>query len=726
MPARHREEILRLLDLIGDRVVPLHGLEEGATYRGGDIDCAVSGLDRSWPLRTSEWRLCQLLRYDAKATYWVVESKSRFVALDLLDDPMGIGRDSFRTSWLQELVTKDQTEAAAGAYLLAKRIRKKSFDSLHWSQIAQQAAHEQQVFERLVCNLFPPRVGRKLCEVVRSGGAPSVRLSSAARRAQRRRWLRRPLLWFLGPAYALQRWVGRLRRPTGFVLVIAGPDGTGKSSLADGLSKELGKVFRRILRIHWRPMVLMAPSTIHRRRATTQDNPHAKPLHGSVFSYLLLIYIWTDFLLGWVLRLFPAKVRSGLVIIERGWDDIVVDPARYRLRVSPSVVRFLGWLLPRADAQIVLEGPPELLILRKDELSVAELQRQMDEWRHLQDSRNYYQDVRENEATVRRAVTEIILQRMESKALRNCTGGWITTESSRPRWWFPARFFRKALKIYQPMTPVRLAAWFAARIAGKLLLQGVINLKQAPPREVRERLASIVPRGGTYVVSRTKSDSKFVAMILDSGGIATSVAKVSIGVTNGDALRLEGEHLAGFHGLLPGGLLMPTILDQDDRRITMSAEKWDVRFCPWRLPADLARLVGEMNSGSLGTVGIQHGDFAPWNVHRRGRDWILLDWEHAVQGGDPYFDVFHYLVQSAALLGHPRIPQLLDGIRGRGWMGIALHAYEGGARLQDGDRLTWFTSYLERSRQMLDGDTPEGRKGIRARDALRKIVLSNL
>ena len=47
----------------------LHPPPEGtdAGLSGLDVDCAVTGLDRRWPLRLPDgWRLCQVLHYDLK------------------------------------------------------------------------------------------------------------------------------------------------------------------------------------------------------------------------------------------------------------------------------------------------------------------------------------------------------------------------------------------------------------------------------------------------------------------------------------------------------------------------------------------------------------------------------------------------------------------------------------------------------------------------------------
>jgi thymidylate kinase len=73
--------------------------------------------------------------------------------------------------------------------------------------------------------------------------------------------------------------------------------------------------------------------------------------------------------------------------MERGWWDLVVDPARYRLNAPPAWIHLLGRLLPRPDRTIVLTGNAEVILARKAELSPDELARQLDAWRALPTAR---------------------------------------------------------------------------------------------------------------------------------------------------------------------------------------------------------------------------------------------------------------------------------------------------------------------------------------------------
>jgi len=163
----------------------------------------------------------------------------------------------------------------------------------------------------------------------------------------------------------------------GQVVVITGPDGSGKSAVADALAT--GMLAPGLARFHHRPGVLPA-KTVHDGPVT---QPHQHRPYSRWQSLAKLAYLFCDFQLGWFLRIRPVVRRGGNVIMERGWWDLLVDQRRYRLDVPPSLIRLLGRLLPRPDLTVVLTGAAASLLARKAELPEPELQRQLDAWSAL-------------------------------------------------------------------------------------------------------------------------------------------------------------------------------------------------------------------------------------------------------------------------------------------------------------------------------------------------------
>jgi thymidylate kinase len=89
-----------------------------------------------------------------------------------------------------------------------------------------------------------------------------------------------------------------------------------------------------------------------------------------------ILYYFADHWLGYLLKTYPAKVRNDLVIFDRSFEDVFIDPERYRLSGGGRLARWLNRLLPRADLTIVLDADPEIVHARKPELPIEELRRQ--------------------------------------------------------------------------------------------------------------------------------------------------------------------------------------------------------------------------------------------------------------------------------------------------------------------------------------------------------------
>lgn len=157
-------------------------------------------------------------------------------------------------------------------------------------------------------------------------------------------------------------------------VVIAGPDGAGKSSLAAEMVDRI--LAPPVIHLHHRPGLL--PRSVAASQPVTE--PHKRPPYSQFKSTAKLLYLWIDYQLGWWLRLRPVRRRGGAVIIERGWPDLAVDPLRYRLSGSRQLTAILGALIPRPDLVAVLLAEPELLVARADELPLAEISRQTREW----------------------------------------------------------------------------------------------------------------------------------------------------------------------------------------------------------------------------------------------------------------------------------------------------------------------------------------------------------
>jgi thymidylate kinase len=173
--------------------------------------------------------------------------------------------------------------------------------------------------------------------------------------------------------------VSQARR--GLLLHIVGPDGVGKSTLARCL---LGRLDQTVELHHsyWRPGLLPMPGTlVGKSPIGLVTDPHGRSPHGFTKAMLRLAYYAVDFLVGYWVVYWPILRRGGNIIVERGWQDLVVDSRRY-LMPNRFPARVLGAVIPRPDVIVILEAPVEIILERKRELTADEIARQLHEWKH--------------------------------------------------------------------------------------------------------------------------------------------------------------------------------------------------------------------------------------------------------------------------------------------------------------------------------------------------------
>ena len=172
------------------------------------------------------------------------------------------------------------------------------------------------------------------------------------------------------------------KRAPGGTVVLAGPDGTGKSSIVTWMKQRLGA--DRVVYLWQRPAILPRRSPEGTGEPTT---PHAAGTYGRALSWVKLIYVFLDYQLGWLIRVWPHARSGGITMIDRGWWDMAVDEKRYRFRMSPKVFEVLGRFIPRPDLVVVLHAPADVIVARKSDLEPAEVERQIRRWREVLPSR---------------------------------------------------------------------------------------------------------------------------------------------------------------------------------------------------------------------------------------------------------------------------------------------------------------------------------------------------
>jgi thymidylate kinase len=153
-------------------------------------------------------------------------------------------------------------------------------------------------------------------------------------------------------------------------IVILGPDGAGKSSVIEGLMRGLDQPGSRAVKVrHLKPQVILPQRG---EPGAIVTNPHGKPPRSALTS-LAKILVWL--IEEWCAHLFQDK-KQTLVICDRYYHDLLVDPLRYRYGGPLWIARLVGRLMPQPRLWVLLDAPAELLQARKQEVTRQESARQ--------------------------------------------------------------------------------------------------------------------------------------------------------------------------------------------------------------------------------------------------------------------------------------------------------------------------------------------------------------
>ena len=267
------------------------------------------------------------------------------------------------------------SSADAFAYYLIKKIDKQSLSEVQGAELSQRFTEDPAGCERALRRMFFASSARAIVMAARANNWHSIVMSlprlleELQRRASTERVGDRLRHWWADK----RRLAERITEPTGLSIAFLGADGSGKSTLIERVSTELRESFRQVRYRHLRPGLLTARGSAN---AGPVLDPHGKPARGTPGSLLKLLHFWADYVVGGVLWLYPMRVRSTLVIFDRYYHDLLADPLRYRYGAPLGPARWLGRMVPYPDLSFVLDVPADVLQSRKQEVPLAESERQ--------------------------------------------------------------------------------------------------------------------------------------------------------------------------------------------------------------------------------------------------------------------------------------------------------------------------------------------------------------
>lgn len=489
----------------------------------------------------------------------------------------------------------------------------------------------------------------------------------------------------------------------GLFVVILGPDGTGKSTLAERLVTLGTTDFSGCHHFHWRPGLLPQLSKRSNKGANTE--PPAPPqdyAYGNLISLVRFTYYLLDFILGYWWRIYPSRRKGILVLGERWYFDVIINPARYGFKVPKWLRIAAGKLVPKPDLTVLLTGDPEIIHARKKELDPQSIKDQLTQLTELLETIP-------NTAIV---ATDVPIQE-SAKQLVNLVLN-AASDSSTPCWRaFPStsnvRLWisdndknRNIAHLYTPYsTSGTIAKWLLTKAPIKLW-------RNCDPmtcnwlKDIQDHGNRTLGRGDLSInlsIGTPGPHQKHTAQVFNTNGILAYI-KIATSPAGRSQLERERDALIGNPTSTASGIHLPKVLgyeiNGDSTLLYLSApdnpgqarpleiSQEDILFLEHLLPTEAqersVRIVIEetlpqhqietinnINVSSLlqdvvetlnrlapnGMVHANpaHGDFAPWNTHRLSSGHLyVFDWEYYEPSAPMLFDLFHRVYMANKLV----------------------------------------------------------------------------
>jgi thymidylate kinase len=300
--------------------------------------------------------------------------------------------------------------------IIARRDIRASYDA----RLRELKAGDRKEFENAAKPVIGARLARRLADAVETG-RPELALSlrGALLRACARRHPGGVARWLGARGGAVVDRIWAFMRPKGKLVVLAGPDGSGKTTLSELVVRRFAPTRLPVSAVYLgaqKPLLFTRrlSQKLHKRFG---NRPAVKPVKDVDRRQRLrgLAHIMADKWLRYWVYIRPRLVRGEVVVLDRYFYDL--RTFLHPLVKKPWFDALVMYMIPEPAAVFALQADPAVIAARKNELTTAETARQFECFRGLRDwVRNYHEiqadgDLVKNVDTITEQVLQVYTRR---------------------------------------------------------------------------------------------------------------------------------------------------------------------------------------------------------------------------------------------------------------------------------------------------------------------------
>lgn len=204
----------------------------------------------------------------------------------------------------------------------------------------------------------------------------------------------------------------------GPMISFTGPDGCGKTTVINMLMEKFPMNSPKLF--HFRPTLLPnLGEAAHKAGVVKEvdrnfDDPHRAKKKGIINSLIRFAYYYTDYILGYFVKIMPLRQRKRIVIFDRYFTDVIADSERSSIFLNFKFICWMRHFVPGCKYNFLFYVEPERIRSRKQELDIDDMKRIYTRLDYLSSKDKRYYKI-DNNGTPEDAVKQIFSVLLENK-----------------------------------------------------------------------------------------------------------------------------------------------------------------------------------------------------------------------------------------------------------------------------------------------------------------------